>query len=184
MVIRSEVKIPLGPGVTAKVENKSIVTIKGPKGEVTKKLLNPRLPIEVKDGEVVIKFADKTFIKADKMFMNTYVSHIKNMIIGVNEGFIYKIKVCSGHFPITVTVEKGFVVIKNFLGEKVPRKARIMDKVNVVVEGEIITISGVALEDVSQTAGRIEQATRITKRDRRIFQDGCYIIEKAGKAVV
>ncbi|HLD11076.1 MAG TPA: 50S ribosomal protein L6 [Candidatus Nanoarchaeia archaeon] len=183
MVIRNEARIILGDDISASIEQ-SIVKLKGPKGEICKKLLNPRIFIGFENGQIVIRFVEKRFIKADKMFMNTYVAHIKNMIDGVRNGYVYKLKICSGHFPMNVTIEKGFVLIKNFLGEKVPRKAKIIEGVAVNIDEELITVSGINLEDVAQTAARIEQATRITKRDKRIFQDGCYIIEKAGKALI
>ena len=81
---------------------------------------------------------------------------------------------------MNVTVDSSNVMIKNFLGEKVPRKARILDGVKVQVQGDIILVNGLDKEKVGQTAATIEQTTRITNKDRRIFQDGCYIISKPG----
>ena len=51
----------------------------------------------------------------------------------------------------------------------------------VEVKGKDIIVSGINLEDVSQTAANIEQATRLTGRDRRIFYDGIYVYEKGLK---
>ena len=53
-----------------------------------------------------------------------------------------------------------------------------MQGVKVNIQGDIIIVEGLEIEKVSQTAARIEQATRLTKVDRRVFQDGCFIIEK------
>ena len=52
-------------------------------------------------------------------------------------------------------------------------------KVN--VKGTDIIVEGVDIEKVGQAAGKIEQLCRITNKDRRIFQDGIYIVEKNGK---
>ena len=111
------------------------------------------------------------------------MSHIRNLIKGVNKGFTYKVKVCSGHFPINLTTEDNTIIINNFLGEKIPRKAKILPGVTTKIEGEIISLDGTDKESVSQSSANIELATRITKRDKRVFQDGCYIISKDGKEI-
>jgi large subunit ribosomal protein L6 len=121
--------------------------------------------------------------KKEKRVIGTFAAHISNLIIGITDGFEYKLKICSGHFPMNVKVESEEVVIKNFLGEKVPRRARISSGVSVDIKGDIISVKATDIDAVSQTAARIEQSTRITNRDRRVFQDGCYITEKAGIAV-
>ena len=144
-------------------------------------MVHPLLTIKIKDNVVIIKGKEDT--KKTKKFIHTFRAHIGNMLVGAVEGFEYQLKVCSGHFPMSVAVDKNVLVIKNFLGEKVPRKAPIMEGVNVKIEGDIIKVTGVDKEKVGQTAARIEQSTTISNRDRRIFQDGCYIINKAGKEI-
>ena len=47
----------------------------------------------------------------------------------------------------------------------------------------MIIAKGANIEIVSSVASDIEQLTRITNRDRRIFQDGIYITHKAGKEI-
>jgi large subunit ribosomal protein L6 len=73
------------------------------------------------------------------------------------------------------------VVIENFMGEKAPRTARIVGDVEVEVSGDEITVKGIRLQDVSQTAANIEQATKVKGKDLRVFLDGIYVYEKRGR---
>jgi large subunit ribosomal protein L6 len=80
-----------------------------------------------------------------------------------------------------VDVEGDEVVIQNFLGEKAPRRTQIRGDTDVEIDGEDVTINGPSIEDVGQTAADIEQLTRVTDKDTRVFQDGVYIVEKPAK---
>lgn len=181
IVIRMvDLKIPDGVSVEFDLDT---VKISGPKGGASKRFFHPRLKFEVKDGSFVINSKTKKMLKKDKMFINTFVAHIKNLFKGVIDGYEYRLKICSGHFPMTVSVVGNEVLIKNYLGEKIPRKAKIMEGSKVEINGDEIIVKGLNKEIVGQSAARIEQATRITNRDRRIFQDGCFITVKAGKAM-
>lgn len=176
--VREEVEIPEGVEVT--VEN-NVVKVKGPKGELQRELKYPGVQIFTEDGKVVVY---KEFPrKRDIAIARTFKAHIANMIKGVTEGFTYKLKVVYSHFPVTVKVQGNEVVIENFLGEKNPRRAKILPGVTVKVMGQEVIVEGIDKEAVGQTAANIEQATRITKWDRRVFQDGIYIVEKAGKPI-
>lgn len=176
--VREEIEIPEGVEVT--VEN-NVVKVKGPKGELERALKYPGVKIFTEDGKVVIY---KDFPRRkDIAIARTFKAHINNMIKGVTEGFTYRLKVVYSHFPITVKVQGDKVVIENFLGEKAPRLAQILPGVKVKVKGQEIVVEGIDKEKVGQTAANIEQATRITKWDRRVFQDGIYIVEKGGKPI-
>jgi large subunit ribosomal protein L6 len=74
--------------------------------------------------------------------------------------------------------------VKNFIGEKVPRVMELREGVEVKIEGSDIIISSPDKELAGQTAGAIELLCRRPGFDPRIFQQGIYIIEKAGKPVV
>ncbi|MEM4245403.1 MAG: 50S ribosomal protein L6 [Candidatus Nanoarchaeia archaeon] len=171
-------KIAIPEGVTVEVVD-GVVKVKGPKGENQRTLAHRNVKIQVEDRNVVLSAKKPT--KREKTMIGTFKAHVKNMIRGVLEGYTYKLKICSSHFPITVNVEGDGVVIKNFLGEKIPRRCKIPKNVSVKVEGSTITLESVDIEKAGKAASLIEQATRITNRDRRIFQDGIYITEKPGR---
>jgi large subunit ribosomal protein L6 len=100
------------------------------------------------------------------------------MITGVEKGYSYKLKIVFSHFPISVKVQDKFVIIENFTGERKSRTSKIMGNVKVKVQGEDITVEGLNLENVSQTAANIEQATKVKNKDPRVFLDGIYVFER------
>jgi len=173
-------KIIIPEGIEISLEN-NILKIKGPNGENQRKLLNPKIKISKKENYILLESKKPT--KREKTVLNTFKAHIKNLIKGVNEKFSYSIKICSGHFPINVSLENNLLVIKNFFGEKKSRKAKILNGVEAKIKGNIINLESIDKEKVGQTASNIEQATRRCGFDRRIYQDGCWIIEKDGKKI-
>jgi len=69
--------------------------------------------------------------------------------------------------------------VNNYFGERVPRTAEILHNVNVSVQNKVeITVSGIDKELVGQTAANIERCTTVKNRDRRVFQDGIYLLNK------
>ncbi len=166
------VKVAVSEGVTGNLDG-TILTFKGPKGEVSRDFLNPLVKTVLTDKEVTISIPISKR-KYTRVFFTT-VAHIRNMINGVKEGFRYELKICSGHFPMTVKKEGNTVVISNFLGEKIPRRSKIVEGANLEIKGDIIIVNSPNIEHAGQTAANLERATFIKKRDRRVFQDGCYI---------
>jgi large subunit ribosomal protein L6 len=100
------------------------------------------------------------------------------MITGVTKGYTYKLKVVFSHFPISAKLKEKTVLIENFTGERNPRKAKIIGDVKVKIQGEDVIVQGINLEDVSQTAANVEQATKVKRKDPRIFLDGLYVYEQ------
>jgi large subunit ribosomal protein L6 len=137
--------------------------------------------VPISSGKVVLSVKSAT--RRESKMMGTIWAHLKNMIKGVEEDFEYKMEICNVHFPMNVKVEGEKVVIKSFLGETKERVARIMPGVKVDIKGTDVTVSSNNIESAGQTAANIEKATRLTGRDRRIFQDGIFITEKCGRAL-
>lgn len=145
-----------------------------------RKLSHPRVRIVVegKQAKVRCEFPRRR----ESALVGTFAAHLRNMIVGVTEGFTYEMKIVYSHFPVKAGVKGSEFVIENFLGEKFPRKTRIVGETKVEVKGDQVLLTGPDVEAVGQTAANIEQATRIRGFDPRIFQDGIYITRKAGEA--
>ncbi len=172
------VTIELPDEVSAEVDHLDL-TVDGPNGSVSRRLWYPDVSVDVQDEAVVIETdAEDAKILST---VGTFESHVENMIHGVSEGWEYTMEVFYSHFPMQVRVEGDDVVIENFLGEKAPRRTTIHGDTQVDVDEEIVTVSGPDKEAVGQTAADIEQLTRVSGKDVRVFQDGVYITEKPSK---
>ncbi len=168
-------KLELPEGVTASVKGRELV-MKGPNGSATKVFQRIPVDIDVQGGQLTIKpFTGK---KKDVISANTVSSIVRGMVHGVTKGYEYKMKVVFAHFPVTVKIKDDNVLIENFMGERSPRLAKILTGCKVTAEGDDIIIKGASLEQIGQTAANIEQATKIKRKDQRIFLDGVYVYEK------
>ena len=167
-------------GVTVTLHEKTL-TAKGPKGEASRTWKEPRMHVAIQGNSVVI--SSKNASKNQKRAVQTMKAQVKNIIDGVKNGNEYKLKICASHFPMQVSMEGQTIIVKNYFGEKVPRKTLLTKEVSVKVQGDKVIVTGADVEKVGQTAGKIEAVCRITNRDRRRFQDGIFLIERNGKGI-
>jgi len=173
---RIEIELPEDVSATT---DRFDLTVEGPEGSVSRRLWFPDVSVSA-DADAVTIESEAEDAKT-KATMGTFESHVENMLHGVTEGWEYRMQVHYSHFPMQVSVEGEEVVIQNFLGEKAPRRAPIRGDTEVQVDGDDVVLSGPDKEAVGQTAGEIEQLTRVPDKDTRVFQDGVYIVEKPGK---
>jgi len=173
--IETVATVEIPEGVDGTLEGR-IVTIKGEKGELVRDFSHAPITIQL-DGKTVTVQASWPR-KKEAALVGTVRSHIQNMIKGVTTGFTYKLKIVFSHFPITVKIKEKALTIENFTGERNPRKAKIMGETKVTVKGDDVIVQGINLEDVSQTAANIQNATKIRNKDPRVFLDGIYVYEK------
>merc|ERR1712126_371311 len=166
----------MGASVKARV-----VTVKGPRGTLTKSF---------KHLAVDIYMTDKTTIKVEKWFgkkkqiaaVRSVCSHIKNMFEGLTLGYQYKMRAVYAHFPINCAITEGgsLIEVRNFLGEKFIRKVRMHPGVTVENskgQKDELILQGNSIDAVSQSAALI-QSTTVKNKDIRKFLDGLYVSEK------
>ena len=177
----TRIEIELPDDVSAEADGLELA-VEGPNGRVQRRLWYPDVDVSADDGVVTIE-SEETDAKTTAT-MGTFESHVENMIHGVTEGWEYQMKALYAHFPMQVRAEGDEVVIENFLGERAPRRTRVHGDTEVSVSGEEIVLRGPDKEAVGQTAADIEQLTRVTDKDTRVFQDGVYITRKPGKQEV
>lgn len=169
-------EIPEGVTVTIKAR---VVTVTGPRGVLVKDFRHQ--PVEMAVEGSTITITKWTGAKAEVAALQTFSSHIKNMITGVTQGYRTKMRYVYAHFPINVTAEQQgkIVEVRNFLGEKRVRKItmRADTKASFSKIKDELVLEGNDIEAVSQTAADIHRSTKVLNKDLRKFLDGIYVSE-------
>lgn len=168
-----ELAIP--ENVTITNEN-SIVTVKGPKGELSI-TLNPNIDVKVEDGKV--KVTRNSEVKKTKQMHGTTNSLINNMIIGVTDGY-----------------EKGLEIIGvgyrfNLKGKTLEINAGYSHKVELAVPENLtvetvsateITVKGIDKEAVGKFAAEIREVRKPEPyKGKGIRYKGEHVRRKEGK---
>jgi len=172
--MKENIEIP--EGVDVEIDGTNIEISKGSNKIV--RSFKCKIEMEKKGNEIILE--SKSGSRREKNMIKTIKAHIKNMLKAVQTKVSYKMKVCNLHFPITVKVENGELIVSNFLGEKKSRKMKIPAGVDVKVNKDEITVEAFDKELVGRTSASFEKLTKVKDRDRRVFQDGIYIIEREG----
>lgn len=128
-------------------------------------------------GNAILIESDMENRRGRRVF-ETFAAHVANMVKGVTKGFRYELQVVQSHFPTKVSVKGSDILVENFLGEKTPRVVVAHPGVKVRVDGKSVFVEGADIEAVSHTAQSLENITRIKSKDRRVFQDGVYLVER------
>ena len=178
--VRHEIALP--DGVSASIDG-TYLTITGAENTVSRDFIHKKVNISQQNCCVVVQCELPR--RKENAIAGTWRAHINNMVTGVAVGFEYKLKAVYSHFPMALSVNGSSFQINNLFGEKVPRIADLKwtpSDVQVRVENKVdVIVTGAAREKVGQTAASIERACRIRGRDRRVFQDGIYIVTKGTK---
>jgi ribosomal protein L6P/L9E len=174
------VDIPKDVTLSVKARN---VTVTGPKGTLNKSFKHLSLDMYVVGKTKKVLVIEMWFVNSkNAASIRTVGTLINNMIVGVTKGYQYKMRLVYAHFPINATVaDNGKVLeIRNFLGEKEVRKIAMLEGVSVerTDQKDEIALTGISLENVSQSAANIQQSTRVKNKDIRKFLDGIYVSEK------
>jgi large subunit ribosomal protein L6 len=146
--------------------------------------LNARIKTIIEGNKIILEAKKAT--KNNKKMFGTLKAHIKNMIKGLTEKFKYKLQISNVHFPMNVVVDKtkNELVVKNFLGEKKERRIKIVEGVDIKINKEEIELESINIEKAGQCAADIEKGTKVRNKDRRIFQDGIFIVKKPGRSFI
>ncbi len=167
--------IDLPEGITAEVRE-NIVSVKRAGKEATRQLKTNGISFKKENSSIVV--IGKPASRKINAVVNTIASHINNMISGLENEYVYKLVIVYSHFPMNVTIKGKIIEIKNFVGEKKPRNAKIVEGATITIKGKDVVVKSHSKEAAGQTAANLENATKVKGKDKRVYQDGIFIVKK------
>ncbi|MEX0910152.1 MAG: 50S ribosomal protein L6 [Candidatus Paceibacterota bacterium] len=172
---KKNLNIPKGVTVTKEGD---VLTVKGPKGELTR-TFKPLIEIKIEGDAIFFKPIKESILA--KALWGTYASHVTNMIIGVTEGFQKKLIIEGVGFKSNVQGDK--LVLD--LGFSHQVEEIIPQGLTVTAEKNIVTISGFDKELVGQFAStvRLHKKTEPYKGKGIRYEDE-KVLRKQGKKTV
>jgi large subunit ribosomal protein L6 len=182
--------IVIPQGVEVKIDNGKVI-IRGPKGEISQEI-RPEIKVEVKEDKIFVS-PQKDYnppstsshkwapTKQTKAFWGLTRALIFNMIEGVTAGFEKKLEIQGIGFRAVVEGQD----LALYIGYTHPVKIKIPPDIKISVEKNIITVSGINKEKVSQIAAKIKKVKPPEPyKGKGIRYLGEQIRRKVGKKVV
>jgi large subunit ribosomal protein L6 len=166
--------IPVPSGTTVTVADGTL-SIKGPLGTITKPV-HDSVQITVSAEGVMVEA--KTESKLARSLRGTFASHIRNMMKGVTQKYARKLELQG----IGYRVELQGKSIKFQVGFSHPVLMAIPAGIDVVIEKNNITISGIDKEAVGQFAANVRAVKKPEPyKGKGIRYEGEYVRQKQGK---
>lgn len=167
--------ITLTKGATA-VLNNGVLTVKGPKGELTQ-AINGLANIEITPEAIKVSVND-SISKKQRAMWGLFYSLVKNMVIGVTEGYEKKLEIQGVGYKVasagrSLTFSLGFSHTINF-----PLPAGI----EASVEANIITVKGIDKQLVGEITAQMRRLKKPEPyKGKGIRYVGENVRRKAGK---
>lgn len=173
---KQPIAIPSGVEVTL---DGATLTVKGPKGELSRSFNVDVISLTVDAGSVTLEKKEDTIFS--RALVGTYAAHVMNMIAGVTEGFEKKLVVEGVGFRSEV---KGST-LEMSLGFSHPVIMDIPQELSVTAEKNVITVSGIDKEKTMQFAAQIRAKRKPEPyKGKGIRYEGEIIRRKQGKKTV
>ncbi len=162
-----------------------LITVRGPKGEISIKV-GDKATVEEKGGQILVKPKDDT--KKSRALWGTYRALLNNMIKGVSAGFektlVYEGIGFKSEVKQDSSVESGKILELN-VGFTHPVRILAPKGIDFRVEKNQIIVSGIDKELVGQTAANIRKVKPPEPyKGKGIRYKDEIILRKAGKKAV
>jgi len=150
---KKPISVPTGTEI--KIEGKK-VTVKGPKGELSKGF-RPEINVELKDSNLLVsvdpKHKENMTEGEGNKFWGLTRALLANMVKGANEGFEKKLEIQGIGYKASVEGE----TLTLFMGFTNPVKIKIPETIKITIEKNIINLTGPDKELVGQLAANIRK---------------------------
>jgi large subunit ribosomal protein L6 len=166
--------IVISQGVVVTIE-KNIVTVKGPKGEITF-AHHPDVAVKIVENEIIVDKKAKN--KNTPAIWGTTSRVLANMMEGVVNGFKKQLELNGVGFRMSTAGKK----INMALGFSHPVVVDVPQSLEVTTEGNIMTVSGIDKHEVGQFSANVRALKPVEPYKGKGFKYvGEYVRRKEGK---
>jgi large subunit ribosomal protein L6 len=171
--------IPIPAGVTVDIGKGNQVTVKGPKGELSRGL-SPEMTIELEEGVLVVK--RPTEQRRHRACHGLTRALLANMVTGVSEGYRKELRIVGVGYRATQR-DEGLVLS---LGFSHPIEVRPPEGITLTVtsrDGRAFTVEGIDKELVGKVAAEIRALRKPEPyKGKGVRYADEHVRRKAGKA--
>ena len=168
--------VAIPAGVTVDIAAGNLVTVKGPKGTLSRKLVDD-MNIAIEGGQVTV--TRPSDLKRHKSLHGLTRTLISNMVEGVTNGYTKTLEIQG----VGYRAAKDGKTLNLTLGYSHPVVMTDPEGITSTVEGNKITVTGIDKEKVGQFAAEIRQKREPEPyKGKGIRYVGEYVRRKAGKA--
>ena len=170
-------KLPVKLPSSVQVElDNSTIKVKGSKGELSQDLLRGVKVTKEDDSIMVTRDNDLPKNRANHGLMRTL---IYNMVVGVSEGFSKKLELHGVGYRVAMAGNQ----LKLSVGFSHDVMYQIPEDIQITVEQNIITVSGISKQRVGQEAAKIRSVKKPEPyKGKGIRYQDEHIIRKSGKS--
>jgi len=143
---KQTIEIPTGVTVTV---SDSILAVKGPKGDLSRPV-HELVTINIADGVATVDVQNKEE-KFERSLWGTFSAHVKNMVLGVSEGFTRQLEVNGVGYRVAMQGTD----LKIEVGFSHPVIYTMPAEVKASVEKNVITLNSANKEKLGQIASEI-----------------------------
>ena len=173
--------IEIPEGVSIEVGNDHVVTVKGPKGELTQKV-NPAIKVKQEDNRIILERTSES--REDRSMHGLYRSLINNMVIGVSKGYEIQLEFVGVGYRAEAQGQR----LEMSLGYSHDIVMELPDEVKVEAKTErrsnpIVTLTSIDKQLIGHVASKIRSLRKPEPyKGKGIRFVGEHIRRKAGKA--
>lgn len=173
--------ITLPKGVEVKINDANVVSVKGPKGQLSQQV-DPDIKVALEDGTLTV--TRPTDQKRHRSLHGLYRALINNMVVGVSEGYVKDLEVVGVGYRAANTGQ----LLELTLGFSHPVMFALPDEVKVSTSQEkgknpMIKLESADKELIGQIAAKIKSFRKSEPyKGKGIKFEGEILRRKAGKA--
>jgi len=168
--------ITIPAGVTVTIDG-LLLHAKGPKGELSQKI-HPQVSVTQQDGVLTVTVKDEDD-KSQRALWGLFGSLVNNIILGVTEGFSKQLDITGVGFKAAIA--GGNLVLNVGFSHQV--NFPVPQGIEIKVEGNVITVTGIDKQLVGETAAQIRKIKKVEPyKGKGIKYVGEVVRRKAGKA--